>query len=153
MTSGLLKSLILVVDYYTKRMEVEVVARTTVERVRQFYWRNIICRFGVPGVIVSDNEAQFASTSVFEFSKDLGIQNRFISVEYPQANGQTEASNKIIMSGMKKKMDWAKGLWIEYLHEFLWSYHTTPHLTTWETPFRMVYGVDAMIPVEINTPI
>ena len=42
-------------------------------------------------------------------------------------------------------------MWVEYLPEILWSYHTTPHSTTQETPFRMVYGADAMIPVEINT--
>lgn len=53
---------------------------------------------------------------------------------------------------MKKKLDEAKGLWAEYLHEILWSYHTRLHSTTRETPFRMVYGVDAMILVEINTP-
>jgi len=34
----------------------------------------------------------------------------------------------------------------------LWSYHTTPHSTTKETPFTMVYGADAMLPVEIDTP-
>ena len=43
-------------------------------------------------------------------------------------------------------------MWAEYRSEILWSYHTTPHSTTQETPFRMVYGADAMIPVEINTP-
>jgi hypothetical protein len=36
--------------------------------------------------------------------------------------------------------------------QVLWSYHTTPHSTTQEAPFTMVYGTDAMLPVEINTP-
>lgn len=56
------------------------------------------------------------------------------------------------MSRIKKKLDEAKWLWVEYLHEILWSYHATPHSTTQETPFRMFYGVDAMMLVEINTP-
>jgi hypothetical protein len=34
----------------------------------------------------------------------------------------------------------------------LWFYHTTPHSTTKETPFTMVYGTDAMLPVEIDNP-
>lgn len=54
---------------------------------------------------------------------------------------------------MKKKLDEAKWLWSECLHEILWSYHTTPYSTTRETPFRMVYGAYVMILVEINTPI
>lgn len=52
---------------------------------------------------------------------------------------------------MKKKLDEAKGLWVEYLHEILWSYQTIPYSTIQETPFMMVYGAYAMIPVEVNT--
>lgn len=72
-------------------------------------------------------------------------------MEHPQENGRAVAANKTILSGMKKKLDEAKGLWVESLHKILWSYHTTPYSTTQETPFRMVYGANAMIPVEINT--
>lgn len=53
---------------------------------------------------------------------------------------------------MKKKLDEAKGLWAEYMHAILWSYHTLSHSTTLGTPFKMVYGADAMIPIDINTP-
>jgi hypothetical protein len=42
--------------------------------------------------------------------------------------------------------------WVEDLYQVLWSYRTTPHSTTGETPFRMVYGSDAVIPVEIGQP-
>jgi hypothetical protein len=49
------------------------------------------------------------------------------------------------------KLEAAKSLWAEQLHEVLWSYHTTPHSTTMEAPFTMVYGTDAMLPVEIDT--
>lgn len=69
--------------------------------------------------MVSDDGTQFSILSVVEFCKDLGIQNRLISVDHPQENGQGEAVNKIILSEMKKKMDEAKGLWVEYLHEIL----------------------------------
>ena len=149
---GQLKFLIVAVDYFTKWVEAEAVSRISADRVRRFYWRSIICRFGLPRVIVSDNGAQFASTSVVEFCKDLGIQNRFISVEHPQANGQVESANKVILNAIKKKLDSAKGLWAQCLHEVLWAYHTTIHSTTQETPFRMVFGADAMIPVEVVLP-
>lgn len=38
------------------------------------------------------------------------------------------------------------------LIKILWSYHTTPHSNTKETPFKMIYGADTLFPVEINTP-
>lgn len=87
-----------------------------------------------------------------ELCKNLGIHNHFISVEHPQANRQAESANKVILLVMKKKLDDAKGIWADYLQELLWSYHTTPQSTTKETPFRMVYGSDAMTLVEIELP-
>lgn len=59
-----------------------------------------------------------------------------MSVEHPQANSQEEATNRIILSRMKKNLDEEKGVSNEYLHEILWFYHTTPFSTTKETPFE-----------------
>jgi len=51
-------------------------------------------------------------------------------------------------------LDKAKGTWAEEVPRIVWAYHTTPQSTTKETPFNLVYGSDAMIPVEIqeNSP-
>lgn len=54
--------------------------------------------------------------------------------------------------GLKKRLDSAKGRWVEELAQVLWSYHTTPHSTSQETPFKLVYGSNAVIPVEIDEP-
>ncbi|XP_015953524.1 uncharacterized protein LOC107477943 [Arachis duranensis] len=74
------------------------------------------------------------------------------SVEHPQTNGQVESANKIIVKGLKKRLDEAKGIWADELGSVLWSYRTTPQTTTGETPFRLTYGVEAVIPVEIGDP-
>lgn len=129
-----------------------ICAWITAERVRHFYQRNIICQFGLLNIIVSDNGTQFVSSSVVEFCRNLKLRDQFIYVKYPQANSQAEASNKIILSGMKRKSDDTKGLWSDYLHEILWSYHTTSYSTTKETLFYMVYRADAMIVLEVNSP-
>ncbi|MCI00899.1 gag-pol polyprotein [Trifolium medium] len=111
-----------------------------------------MCRYGIPKNIVSDNGKQFTSELVIEFCEQHGIQNTFVSVEHPQTNGQTESANKVILMGIKKRLDKEKKEWVMALPQVLWSYHTTPHSTTGETPFKMVYGVDAMIHAEVNTP-
>ena len=49
---------------------------------------------------------------------------------------------------MKKRLDDAKGKWMEELPHVLWPYRTTPHKSTGETPFSMTYGVEAVIPLE-----
>jgi hypothetical protein len=82
----------------------------------------------------------------------LRIKQYFASVEHPQSNGQAESTNKVILNGLKKRFEKAGTNWVEDLYQVLWSYRTTPHSTTGETPFRMVYDSDAIIPVEIGHP-
>ena len=56
------------------------------------------------------------------------------------------------MNGLKKRLDDAKGRWVEELAHVLWTYRTTPCRSTGETPFSMTYGAEAVIPLEINFP-
>ncbi|XP_030939813.1 uncharacterized protein LOC115964691 [Quercus lobata] len=65
---------------------------------------------------------------------------------------QTKAVNKVIVSGLKKRLDDAKGKWVEELPHVLWTYRTTPHRSTRETPFSMTYGAEAVIPLETRFP-
>ena len=60
--------------------------------------------------------------------------------------------NKVILSGLKKKLDDAKGKWVEELPHVLWTYRTTPRRSTGETPFSMTYGAEAVIPLESGFP-
>ena len=53
---------------------------------------------------------------------------------------------------MKKRLDDAKGRWVEELAHVLWTYRTTPRRSTGETPFLMTYGAEAVIPLETNFP-
>ena len=56
------------------------------------------------------------------------------------------------MSGLKKRLDDAKGRWVEELPHILWTYRTTPRRSTGETPFSMTYGVEVVIPLETGFP-
>jgi len=85
---------------------------------------------------------------------ELGIKQVVTSVEHPQTNGQVESANRVILRGLKRRLDKAKGTWAEEVPRIVWANHTTPQSTTKETPFSLVYGSDAMIPIEIqeNSP-
>ncbi|XP_072081198.1 uncharacterized protein [Arachis hypogaea] len=114
--------------------------------------RYVITCFGIPEVIISDNGTQFTDKKFMEFLSGLGIKQKFSSVEHPQTNGQVEAANKVILLGLKKRLDNKKGTWADELASVLWSYRTTEQSATGETPFRLTYEVDAVIPVEIGEP-
>ena len=61
--------------------------------------------------------------------------------------------NKVIVNGLKKRLDDTKGRWVEELPHVLWTYRTTPRKFTGETPFSMTYGAEAVIPLENGFPI
>jgi hypothetical protein len=146
-STGQAKWIIVEIDYFTKWIEAEALSSISADQVKKFYWRKIICRFGLPKYIVSDNGTQFASEKVVQFCKEKGI-----SVEHTQANGQAESANKVILRAIKSRITSKCEGWAAHLLPILWSYHTTPQSSTGEAPFTVVYGTDAMIPAEINPP-
>ena len=60
-----------------------------------------------------------------------------------------ESTNKQILSGLKKRLDAAKGLWADELPAILWFIRTTEKGATEETPFMLVYGSEAVLPIEL----
>nr|XP_023889033.1 uncharacterized protein LOC112001099 [Quercus suber] len=85
-----------------------------------------------------------------DFCSGLGIKNQFSSPGHPQANGQTEVTNRTLLRIIKARLDDAKGAWPEELPNVLWAYRTTARTPMGETPFRLTYGTEAMIPVEVG---
>nr|XP_025640759.1 uncharacterized protein LOC112735437 [Arachis hypogaea] len=110
----------------------------------------VITRFGILENVISDNGTQFTDRKFVEFLANLGVKQKFSSVEHPQINGQVKSANKIILLGLKKQLDSKKGAWADELASVLWSYRTTEQSSTGKTPFHLTYGVDAVIPVEIG---
>ena len=124
--TGQLKHLVVAVDYFTKWVEAEPLATITLARVEAFTFKTIICRFGIPAEIVTDNGTQFTGSQFRELLQGLHIRHHFSSVEHPQTNGQAEAANKVILNGLRKRLKSAKGAWADNLYQVLWSYRTTP---------------------------
>ena len=103
-------------------------------------------------MLISDNGLQFDSKMFRKYCGELGIINRYSTPADPQGNGQAEAINKVIVSGLKKMLDDAKGKWVEELPHVLWTYRTTPRRSTGETHFSMTYGAETVIPLETGFP-
>ena len=77
-----LRFLIVAIDYITKWIEAEPVATLTEAKITGFVWKNIICKFGVPSIIISDNRKQFDDPKFQKFCQDLGIKNHQYSLRH-----------------------------------------------------------------------
>ena len=145
-----MKFLLVAIDYFTKWVEVEALATIIETKVQNFVWKNIICRFGIPRTIISDNGRQFYSQAFRSFCSNLGIRNKYSSPGHPQANGQTKLTNRTLLRLIKSRLVGAKGAWPEELPNVLWAYRTMMRTPTGETPFNLTYGTEAVIPVEVG---
>ena len=146
------KFLIVATDYFTKWVEAEPLSHIHDVDAKRFLWKSIITRFGIPWAVVSDNGTQFESKRFKGFCSNLGIRNFFSLPSYPQASRQVEVSNKVNLDGIKKRLEEAKGKWVEELPSVMRNYQTTHRRSTGETPFALAYGVEAVIPLEVGLP-
>ena len=105
--------------YFTKWVEIEPLANIRDVDAKRFVWKNIFTWFGMPRTLISNNRLQFDSKTFRRYCCDLSITNRYFTPAYPQGNGQTEAVNKVVVNGLKKKLDDAKGRWVEELPHVL----------------------------------
>ena len=95
------KFLLVFIDYFTKWVEAEAFATITEAKVQSFVWRNIVCKFGIPQAIVSNNGLQFNNQGFRLFCFSLNIKNKYSSLGHPQANGQTEVTNRTLLKIIK----------------------------------------------------
>ncbi|GJT84978.1 reverse transcriptase domain-containing protein [Tanacetum coccineum] len=149
---GKVKFLIVAIDYFTKWIEAKPVATITGSQIKKFMWDNIVCRFGLPGEIISDNGKQFQDNPFKDWCEKLCIRQHFASVKHPQTNGLVERANRSLGEGIKARLDERSKNWMEELPHVLWAHRTMIKSSNGDTPFLLTYGTEVVIPVEISMP-
>jgi ribonuclease HI len=149
---GNLTYFVVAVEYFSKWIEAKPLATITSVTVQKFFWQNIVCRFGVPKAITVDNGTQFDAEAFKEFCDQIGTKIHFASVRHPESNGLVERANGIIMTGiMKLIFNQPRGKWPEELIKVAWSHNTTVSRSTGFTPFKLLFGDEAITPEEAKT--
>jgi transposase InsO family protein len=96
---------LLATDYFTKWVEAIPLKKVTSENMIEFVKEHIIYRFGISQTITTDQGTQFTFSKFRDFAESMGIKLLNSSPYYAQANGQEEASNKIMIKIIQKKTD------------------------------------------------
>jgi hypothetical protein len=145
--------ILVAVDKFTKWVEVAPV--TTQDSIAAInFIKSIVFRFGVSHNIITDNGTNFTSKEFKSYCESMGIKLKFASVAHPKTNGQVKKANGLTCNGIKKRLlaplKKAKHAWVDELPSVLWSLRTTPNAATQETPFFLVHGAEAVLPVKIT---
>jgi hypothetical protein len=146
---GNLKYVVVAVEYFSKWTEAKPLATITSATVQKFFWQNIVCRFGVLKAITVDNGTQFEAEAFKDFCDQIGTKIHFASVRHPESNDMVERANAIIMTGiMKLIFNQPRGKWPGELIKVVWSHNTTASRSTRFTPFKLLFGDEAITPEE-----
>ncbi|GKB91513.1 reverse transcriptase domain-containing protein, partial [Tanacetum coccineum] len=149
---GKVKFLIVTIDYFTKWIEAKPVVTITGCQIKKFVWDNIVCKFGLPREIVSNNGKQFRDNPFKDWCDKLNTKQRFAFVKHPQTNGLVERENNSLGEGIKAKLDEGSKNWIKEVPHVLWAHRTMIKTNNRDTPFSLTYDTEAVIPVEIGMP-
>ncbi|MCO5557327.1 hypothetical protein L7F22_010888 [Adiantum nelumboides] len=144
--------ILVAIDYMTRWVEAQSVTRVNEKTVSRFVYTHICCRFGTPLEIVSNNGPGFRKGLLTEVCEELHILHRHSTPYYPQSNGLVEKANGIIAGIIRKMVKNKTKLWDDFLDGALWAYQTTYKEATEFTPFHLVYGQEALQPIELNIP-
>jgi transposase InsO family protein len=111
-------------------------------------------RYGIPHSIITDNGTNFAKGVFTDFCSQKGIQLDLALVAHPHSNGQVEKVNGLIITSIKPRLveplEHSAGCWVKELPSVIWSLCTTTNCYVGFTPFFLVYGVEAMLPIDIE---
>ncbi|XP_038106540.1 uncharacterized protein K02A2.6-like [Culex quinquefasciatus] len=130
--------LLVVIDYYSRYKEVELMTRITAKETVQRLDK-IFTRLGYPQTITLDNAKQFVGIEIQEYCKTHGIYLNHSAPYWPQENGLVEKQNRSFLKRLKISHALNRD-WKQDLREYLVMYYTTPHSTTGKTPTEMLYG-------------
>ena len=140
--------IIVAIDYFSKWVKVESYVTIGSKQIARFIEKNIICRYGLPHHIVSDNGVQFKAETT-ALLKEYKIKHHRSSAYRPQPNSVMEAANKNVKRILSKMLENYRD-WSEYLQFALRGYRTTARTSTSATPFSLVYGCEAVLPIEVE---
>jgi transposase InsO family protein len=146
------KYIIVAVDYFTKWAKSMLTFNNTANTTAHFFFNHIISHFGVPLQLVSNQGKHFENEIFVELSSQLGFSHDFASPYYPPSNGQVEAVNKFLKTMLQCMVNKNKNNWHHMLFFVLWAYRTAVKMTTGFTPFHLVHGVKATLPIECEIP-
>ncbi|XP_009623401.2 uncharacterized protein [Nicotiana tomentosiformis] len=141
--------ILVAIDYFTKWIEAVTFKSMTKKAVVDFAHSNIICRFEIPKLIITDNAANLNNHLMKEVCQQFKILHQSSTPYRPKENGAFEAANKNIKKILHKMVQGSRQ-WHEKSPFALLGYRTTVRTSVGATPYLLVYGIEAIILAEVE---
>lgn len=143
------KYILVVMDYFTKWVEVFPIPNQEAVTVAEVIVNNWISRFGIPLELHSDQGRNFESLLFKEMCSLMSIRKTRTTPLHPQSDGMVERFNRTIESFLVKVINKDQSVWDKHIPMFLLAYRTSVHESTGKTPSEMMFGYNVRLPSEL----
>lgn len=133
------RQLLVVIDVFSKYVWLHPMLKASAEETVKFLREHIFRKFGVPQIMISDNDPQLKSATFKEFLKDNSVEHWPTAFYHPQAN-PTEATNKTILNAIRAYINNNHREWDHNLIDVACAYNTAKHTITKYTSYSVIFG-------------
>ena len=141
--------IIVAIEYATRLITARAIRKVTSESCASFVVTNIICQFGLPKTLLTDNASVFTSHFFKQVHEMLGIRKIYSTPYHSEGNGLVENANRQIQDILSKYIQSRQRDWDVYLPMALFAINTSVHTSTKYSPFYLMYGRIPNLPTDI----
>jgi len=143
--------LLVFTDYFTRYVVAVPTKDCGAESTAKQFVEKIVLQHGAPEELQSDQGPAFVGKVVEHTCAMAGTKKMFTTAYRPQANGMVERWNGTVAQMLTAYMDENEKDWDEKVPYVAFAYNTAQHATTKYTPFELVHGRKARLPIEVVT--
>ena len=135
-------------DYYTRWPEAFPLSSMEAPRIAQLLVDEILARHSAPRTLLSDRGSNFLSSIVNEVCKIMNTRKLNTTAYHPQTDGLVERFNGTLAEGLSMYVSSHQKDWDRHIPMILFAYRVSPHASTGESPFYLLYGREPRLPVD-----
>ena len=140
---------LVMIDHASAWAEVFPMRQKTAEEVFKIFHEQLIPRFSVPRILISDNGTEYAGNTLLRpYLTNLGVEYRTTSFYHPESNAICERFNASIKLLITKNCQNRPTEWETHLASALYAYRTSCHSSTGFSPFYLLYAMNPIKRVE-----
>ncbi|CAF3794553.1 unnamed protein product [Rotaria sordida] len=143
--------ILVVVDYFTKWVELFPLQSTKASIIAQLFLDEVICRFGFPVRVISDNGVQFLSKIFIQLCNALGIHHQRTPLYHPQSN-LSERINRTLKPILASLAHYDSKSWDLKLSQIAFALRTAPSESTDNSPAFLMFGRHPRQPLDLLLP-